>query len=221
VTVIRALLVDDDAMVRTGLNLMLTASRQIEVVAEVSDGDEVVSAVLAHRPDVVLMDLRMTRMNGIDATAAVCALQPAPAVLVLTSFESGPDVLRALEAGAQGFLLKDASPTEMIAGVLSVAQGDSVLAPRAARHVVSHVAAGAVSSEQHLARQQLALLTDREREIALTLPEGLGNAEIAARLYCSEATVKTHLGRAMTKLGLDNRVQLAIIAERARPLRPV
>lgn len=214
--VIRVLLVDDDALVRTGLRLILSSNPGIEVVAEATDGDEAVPAFLAHRPDVVLMDLRMARVQGIEATRALRALPDPPVVLVLTSFESDTDVLGALESGAGGFLLKDASPTELIGGVLAVADGESVLAPRVVRYVVSRVAQGQVTSEQQRARALLGLLTEREREIAQGVAEGLSNAQIGERLYCAEATVKTHLSRTMTKLDLPNRVAVAIAVERAR-----
>ena len=212
----RVLLVDDDALVRTGLRMILQSAPEIEVVAEASDGAEAVPAVQAHRPDVVLMDLRMARLDGIGATAAVRALPDPPAVVVLTSFDADDNVLRALEAGASGFLLKDAAPREIVAGVRAVAGGDAVLAPRVARFVVAHVAASRAGGETSAARAALALLTDRERDVAGLVAQGLSNADIAQRVYVSEATVKTHLGRVMTKLGLANRVQVALLVERAR-----
>ncbi len=202
-------------MVRTGLRMILSSQPDFDVVAEASDGDEVVRAVQAHRPDVVLMDLCMARLSGIEATRAVVALPGAPAVVVLTNIESESDVLRALEAGARGFVLKDAAPTEIVQGVRVVAGGDSVLSPRVARYVVSRVARLGESEAAHVARRRLACLTERERQIAVGVRDGLNNAEIGARLYCSEATVKTHLSRAMTKLDLRNRVQLALLAQQA------
>ncbi|WP_348525100.1 response regulator [Luteimicrobium album] len=214
--VTRVLLVDDDPLVRTGLRMILQSDPEIEVVAEASDGSEAVPAVQAHRPDVVLMDLRMARLDGIAATAAVRALPDPPAVVVLTSFDADENVLRALEAGASGFLLKDAAPREIVDGVRAVADGDAVLAPRVARFVVAHVATSRVGEETVAARHALAQLTDRERDIAGLVAEGLSNADIAQRVYVSEATVKTHLGRVMTKLGLANRVQVALLVERAR-----
>lgn len=214
--VTRVLLVDDDPLVRTGLRMILQSAPEIEVAAEASDGSEAVPAVQAHRPDVVLMDLRMPGLDGIAATAAVRRLPEPPAVVVLTSFDADENVLRALEAGASGFLLKDAAPREIVDGVRAVAGGDAVLAPRVARFVVSHVASSRAGEEAFTARHALALLTERERDIAGLVAEGLSNAEIAQRVYVSEATVKTHLGRVMTKLGLANRVQVALLVERAR-----
>lgn len=212
----RVLLVDDDALVRTGLRLILSSSPEIEVVAQAGDGSEAVPATLAHRPDVVLMDLHMPGMDGLDATVALRALPQPPAVLVLTGFDADLHVLRALEAGANGFLLKDAAPQEIIAGVLAVARGDAVLAPRVTRFLVDHVRDTRTGHEASGARASLALLTDREREIAELVAQGLSNAQIGERLFVSEATVKTHLSRGMTKLDLTNRVQLALLVERSR-----
>jgi DNA-binding NarL/FixJ family response regulator len=214
--VIRVLLVDDDPLVRTGLRMILQASGEIEVVGEAEDGDEVVPAVQAHRPDVVLMDVRMRRMNGLEATIAARSLSHPPQVIVLTSFDVDLHVLRALEAGASGFLLKDSSPQEITAGVVAVARGDAVLSPRVTKFVVEHVADSREGHETTAARAALAGLTGREQEIAENVAQGLSNADIGRRLFCSEATVKTHLSRAMAKLDVSNRVQLALLVERAR-----
>lgn len=211
---LRVLVVDDDAMVRRLVGTILGA-RDIEVVAEAADGDEAVPAVQAHHPDVVLMDLRMLRMDGVEATAAVRALPGAPGVLVLTSFDTDDMVLRAIRAGAAGLLPKDASPDEIVAAVRAVADGGAALSPRAAKYVVGLVAADDAGRVQREAAAALEQLTERELEVARLLAAGLTNAEIARQTYCSEATVKTHLGRATTKLGLENRVQLAVLVERA------
>lgn len=210
----RVLIVDDDPLVRRLLGTIL-ASDGMEVVAEASDGDEVVPAVQAHRPDVVLMDLRMARVQGVEATAAVGRLPNPPGVLVLTSFDTDDAVLRAVQAGARGFVPKDADPQDILAAVRAVAGGGAALAPRAARYLVEQVAGDAAGRHRADAEDLVALLTDRELEVARSVAAGLTNSEIAVRAFCSEATVKTHLSRAMTKLGLDNRVQLALVVDRA------
>lgn len=208
------MIVDDDAMVRGFLRTILTKSG-LDVVAEAADGDEVVTAVQAHHPDVVLMDLRMERMDGIRATAATAALPSAPGVIAMTSFDTESAILDAVHAGAAGFLAKDAGPDELVAAVRSVAAGEGALSPRAARVVMEQVGSRPAARGQREARELLAQLTDREREIASAVAEGLSNAQIAERLFLGEATVKTHLTRATTRLGV-NRVQLALLVDRAR-----
>lgn len=207
------MIVDDDAMVRGFLRTILTKSG-LDVVAEAADGDEVVTAVQAHHPDVVLMDLRMERMDGIRATAATAALPSAPGVIAMTSFDTESAILDAVHAGAAGFLAKDAGPDELVAAVRSVAAGEGALSPRAARVVMEQVGSRPAARGQREARELLAQLTDREREIAGAVAEGLSNAQIAERLFLGEATVKTHLTRATTRLGV-NRVQLALLVDRA------
>ncbi|WP_372594357.1 response regulator [Actinotalea sp.] len=211
---IRVLLVDDDALVRRLLRQILTA-QGLEVVGEATDGDEAVPAVQRHRPDVVLMDLRMARMGGVPATVAVRALPNPTSVLALTSFDTRELVHAALNAGAQGFLAKDAAPSEIVAAVQNVAGGLSALGPRAARYVVDAMTADPAAAQRDRARQALEVLTDRELEIAAAVASGRTNAEVAASTYCSEATVKTHLSRAMDKIGVANRVQLALVVDRA------
>lgn len=210
----RVLVVDDDALVR---NLLQTILEQqgLTVVGQASDGDEVVAAVQAHRPDVVLMDLRMVRMSGIEATAAVRRLPEPPAVIALTSFDAQDVVLAALHAGARAYLAKDAAPEEIADAVREVAAGGSRLSARASRAVVDHVAADSDGQRRRAARLRLDVLTERELEIATAAATGMSNSAIAASTFCSEATVKTHLNRAMTKLGLENRVQLATLVDRA------
>ncbi|WP_402374597.1 response regulator [Isoptericola rhizosphaerae] len=210
---VRVLVVDDDAMVRSFLRQILT-KRGNDVVAEASDGDEVVPAVQAHHPDVVLMDLRMERMDGVRATAAVAALPDPPGVVAMTSFDTESTILDAVYAGAAGFLAKDAGPDELVAAVEAVASGDGALSPRAARVVMEQVAAAPTARGRREAQGMLAQLTDREREIAYCVAEGLSNIEIAGRLHLGEATVKTHLGHACHKLGV-NRVRLALLVDRA------
>jgi len=207
------MIVDDDAMVRGFLRTILTKSG-LDVVAEAADGDEVVTAVQAHHPDVVLMDLRMERMDGIRATAATAALPSPPGVIAMTSFDTESAILDAVHAGAAGFLAKDAGPDELVAAVRSVAAGEGALSPRAARVVMEQVGSRPAARGQREARELLAQLTDREREIAGAVAEGLSNAQIAERLFLGEATVKTHLTRATTRLGV-NRVQLALLVDRA------
>lgn len=210
----RVLIIDDDALVRRLLGRILTA-QGVEVVGEAADGDEAVSAVQAHRPDVVLMDLRMARMQGAEATAAVRALPDAPGVIALTSFDTDDAVLRAVRAGATGFLPKDASPEDIVAAVEAVAEGGGALAPRAARYVVERLARDGDDGRRAEAQRALSSLSAREREVATALTAGRSNAEIAAQMFCSEATVKTYLSRAMAKLDVTNRTQLALIVDRA------
>jgi DNA-binding NarL/FixJ family response regulator len=211
--VVRVLVVDDDTMVRSFLRQILT-KRGIDVVAEASDGDEVVPAVQAHHPDVVLMDLRMERMDGVRATAAVASLPDPPGVVAMTSFDTESTILDAVHAGAAGFLAKDAGPDELVAAVEAVAAGDGALSARAARVVMEQVAAAPSARGRREAQDKLALLTDRELEIARCVAEGLTNIDIAARLFVGEATVKTHLAKACQKLGV-NRVRLALVVDRA------
>ncbi|MCZ2262153.1 response regulator transcription factor [Isoptericola sp. QY 916] len=207
------MIVDDDAMVRGFLRTILTKSG-LDVVAEAADGDEVVTAVQAHHPDVVLMDLRMERMDGIRATAAAVALPSAPGVIAMTSFDTESAILDAVHAGAAGFLAKDSGPDELVAAVRSVAAGEGALSPRAARVVMEQVGSRPAARGRREARELLAQLTEREMEIAGAVAEGLSNAQIAERLFLGEATVKTHLARATTRLGV-NRVQLALLVDRA------
>jgi len=215
----RILLVDDDPLVRSGLRLLLTSDPQIDVVGEAGDGDEVVEAVQRHAPDVVLMDLRMPRMDGITATRAVRALPRPPHVIALTTWDVDDAVLRSLDAGAEGFLLKSSSPAEIIAAVRAVVAGDAVLSPRSTRQVLDHYGRDENRRAREEAQTALAVLTEREREIAVAVAEGLSNAEVAERLYVSPATVKAHLATIQTKLGVRNRVQVAVHAERAGLLR--
>lgn len=210
----RVLVVDDDALVRTLLRTILE-QQGVTVVGDATDGDEVIAAVQAHRPEVVLMDLRMTRMSGVEATAAIQRLADPPAVLVLTSFDAEDLVLAALHAGARGYLAKDSAPTEIADAVQAVAAGGSRLSDRAARALVDHVGADSGAHRVAEARRRLEVLSERELAVAVAVARGLSNAVIAAEEFVSEATVKTHLARAMTKLGLENRVQLATLVDRA------
>lgn len=216
---VRILIVDDDPLVRSGIRFILDSAPDLEVVGEAGDGDEVVPAVQAHAPDVVLMDLRMPRMDGIAATRAVRALSRPPHVIALTTWDVDDAVLRSLDAGADGFLLKSASPVEIIGAVRSVAGGDAVLSPRSTRQLLDHVSRLDGGDELRKALDNVASLSVRERDVAVAVGRGLSNAEIASQLYVSEATVKTHLSAAQAKLGARNRVDVAVVAERAGLLR--
>lgn len=216
---IRVLLVDDDPLVRAGLRFLLDSADDITAVAEAGDGDEVVAAVRAHTPDVVLMDLRMPRLSGVDATRLVRALPDPPHVVALTTWDVDDAVVRTLDAGASGFLLKTAAPTEIIGAVRAVVNGDAVLSPRSTRQLLDHLGRSTDASARRSAEEAAATLTDRERDVVIAVAEGLSNAEVGARLYISEATVKVHLSSAQDKFGVRNRVGVAVLAERAGLLR--
>jgi DNA-binding NarL/FixJ family response regulator len=215
VAVIRVLIVDDDALVRAGLSMMLAGSEDVRVVAEASDGAHVPAAVDAYKPDVVLMDIRMPGVDGLAATEALRARADAPQVIVLTTFDADDHVLRALRAGAAGFLLKDTPPPEIVRAIRLVAAGEAMLSPAVTHQLIQHVADGGAASRAGPARERLDRLTDREREVAIAIGEGKSNAEIAAELYMSVATVKAHVSRLLQKLELDNRVQIALLAHDA------
>lgn len=210
---IRVLLCDDDALVRTGLRLLLEPVADIDVVAEASSGEEAVERTIAHTPDVVVMDLRMAGMGGIKATQQIKALPRPPRVLVLTTFDTDDVAVRALVAGADGFLLKT-SPTLIARSIRSIAAGEGAFSPKTARQVTEHIRSGH-SPAQYRARRMVAALTDRERAVVTLVGQGLTNGEIARTLAIGEATVKTHLTAAQSKLLAHNRSQVAVIAERA------
>ena len=212
---IRVLIVDDDALVRAGLSMMLAGSDDVRVVAEAADGSEVEAAVDAYRPDVVLMDIRMPGVDGLAATERLRARPDAPRVIVLTTFDADEDVLRALRAGAGGFLLKDTPPPDILRAIRLVAAGEAMLSPAVTRRLIEHVADGGDAARRARARELLERLTDREREVAVAVGYGRSNAEIAAELYMSVATVKAHVSRLLQKLELDNRVQIALLAHDA------
>jgi DNA-binding NarL/FixJ family response regulator len=216
VVTIRVLLVDDDALVRAGLRMILSSSEEMEVVGEAADGADAVAAVQAHRPDVVLMDIRMPVMDGIAATSALRRLADPPHVIVLTTFQADEHVLRALRAGADGFLLKDTPPAEIVHAVRLVAAGDAMLSPSVTRTLLSHLGNDELADRRRSAVERLASLTDREREVATAVGSGASNAEIAASLFMSEATVKAHVSRLLTKLAVANRVHVAILVHDAR-----
>jgi DNA-binding NarL/FixJ family response regulator len=213
---VRVLLVDDQPLLRMGFRLVLDVEDDLTVVGEAGDGAEAVRQVAALRPDVVLMDVRMPGVNGIEATAQIAASGSASRVLILTTFDLDEYAFAALRAGASGFLLKDARPAELTAAIRAVATGDAVVSPRVTRRMLELFAGelpregAAPASAGEDAR--LAGLTHREREVLLAVAEGLSNAEVAERLFLSEATVKTHVGRVLAKLGVRDRVQAVVLA---------
>lgn len=212
---VRVLLVDDDALVRAGLTLMLDGhvsadGRALSVVGEAADGDEVPDAVARHHPDVVLMDLRMPRTNGIAATGRLRAAPDPPAVVVLTTFDADEHVVRALRAGASGFLLKDTPPARIVEAVCAAADGDAMLSPTVTRTVIGMVTGGDDATAR-AARARLAALTERERDVAQAVARGGSNAVIASELHMSVATVKAYVSRLLRELDLDNRVQVALL----------
>ncbi|AJF68042.1 response regulator transcription factor [Streptomyces vietnamensis] len=213
---IRLLIVDDDPLVRAGLTLMLGGADDLEIVGEGADGREVPELVARHAPDVVLMDIRMPHVDGLTATERLRALPGAPEVVVLTTFHADEQVLRALRAGAAGFVLKDTPPAEIVAAVRRVAAGDPVLSPAVTRQLMTHVVERQPERPRRAtAAARLAELADREREVAVSVGHGRSNAEIAAELYMGVPTVKAHVSRILAKLGLNNRVQIALLVHDA------
>ncbi|KRV48925.1 LuxR family transcriptional regulator [Wenjunlia vitaminophila] len=212
---IRVMLVDDQALLRTGFRMVLQAQPDMEVVAEAENGAEALTVLESTAVDVVLMDVRMPRMDGVEATRRICGesgeREGAPRVLILTTFDLDEYAFSALKAGASGFLLKDARPGEMLAAIRSVHSGDAVVAPTTTRRLLDRFAPMLPSSPQP-AREDLGRLTDRERQVLVLVAQGLSNGEIAQRLVVSEATVKTHVGRILTKLNLRDRVQAVVLA---------
>lgn len=205
---VKVLLVDDEALIRTGLRLLLTGSDGIEVVAEAGDGRQAVQVAAQTNPDVVLMDIRMPGMDGLEATAALIAQDPTIKVMILTTFDNDATVLEALRLGAVGFLLKDTEPEDLIAAIRLAYQGHIPLSPAITRRLVS--TAVGTAHHREAAQQQLERLTERERAIAIEVARGATNQEIATTLFISLGTVKTHLGAIMPKLGASNRVQVAL-----------
>lgn len=210
----RTLIVDDEWLVRSTLCAILGAAPDISVVGEASDGAEAVELARSVRPDVVLMDIRMPRVDGLTATERLGRLDRPPHVVVLTTFDLDEYVHAALRYGAVGFLLKDATAEDMLNAVRCAARGDAMISPRVTRRLLRHFA-GPAPDRRSAAEQRLTVLTDREREVLVAVGGGLSNTAIAATLYLSEATVKTHISRILAKLGLTNRVQAAILAHQA------
>ena len=212
---VRVLIVDDDPLVRAGLAMILATSAEFELVGEAADGTEVSAAVDATSPDVVLMDIRMPRLDGLAATELLRARQHPPEVIVLTTFHADEYVLRALRAGASGFVLKDTPPADILRAVSRVAAGEPILSPQVTRQLIAHLGdTGATARRQH-ARTALGQLSEREREVAAAIALGRSNAEIGAELFVSVATVKAHVSSILTRLDLNNRTQIALLAHDA------
>lgn len=209
---IRVLLVDDQELIRLGFRLVLEAETDIEVVGEASDGEDAVQAVRSLTPDVVLMDVRMPRVDGIAATARIVAEHPASRVLVLTTFDLDEYAFGALQAGASGFLLKDAHRHELVGAVRALHRGEAVLSARVTRQMLDRFADELVPAPP--GPDPTEGLTDREREVFVAIARGLSNAEIAAEFFVSESTVKTHVGRVLMKVGARDRVHVVILAHR-------
>ena len=218
---IRLLLADDQQMVRAGFRLVLDAQPDMCVVGEANDGAEAVQLVDELAPDVVLMDIRMPVLDGLGATEKIMTNHPEAKILVLTTFDLDEYVHSALRAGASGFMLKDAGPTELLAAIRAVRDGDSVVAPSATRRLIERFIPRQCEGAPAMTDLKLVeTLSDREREVLTCVGEGLTNAEIAERLYLAETTVKTHIGHILSKLGLRDRVSMVITAYDAGLVRP-
>ena len=214
---IRVLLADDQALVRSGFRLILETREDLDVVGEAEDGREAVELARKLRPDVILMDVRMPNVDGVEATRRLAALGSPARVLILTTFDLDEYVYEAIRAGASGFLLKDVQPAQLVDAVRVVAAGEALLAPTVTRRLLDRFAGQLPSSEPP---PELARLTERELEILTLMAEGLSNAELAERLFLSETTVKTHVSSVLRKLELRDRVQAVVLAYRAGVARP-
>jgi DNA-binding NarL/FixJ family response regulator len=212
---IRVVLVDDDPLVRSALSLMLGGQSDIEVVGEAGNGEAGLALVTDLEPDVVLMDIRMPVMDGLEATRALHQRPSPPAVVVLTTFDADDHVVRAIAAGADGFLLKDTPPGDIVGAIRTVAAGDAMLSPSATRSLVSRLRSTATTDRTSTAADRLTVLTERELEVAVCVGRGLSNSEIASELYLSIPTVKSHVSRLLTKLDSTNRVQVAMVVHDA------
>jgi DNA-binding NarL/FixJ family response regulator len=219
---ISVLLADDQPLLRRGFRMILEAEGDLTVVAEAGDGAEAADLAHGYAPDVVLMDIRMPGTDGIEATRRITAADTRVRVLVLTTFDLDEYAFGALRAGASGFLLKDVRPAELVAAIRTVAAGDAVVSPRVTRRLLEEYAQvlPLSSAQQEQAYPHLSALTEREREVLVAVAHGLSNAEIAARLYVSEATVKSHVGRILAKLELRDRVQVVVLAYETGLIRP-
>jgi DNA-binding NarL/FixJ family response regulator len=221
-----SVLLADQPLLRRGFRMILEAEDGVTVAGEAGDGAEAVEIARRVRPDVVLMDIRMPGTDGIEATRRITAAEPGVRVLVLTTFDLDEYAFGALQAGASGFLLKDVRPHELVAAVRTVASGDAVVSPRVTRRLLEEYArqlpvAGAGADVDRADRYpQLASLTEREREVLAVVAQGLSNTEIAASLFVSETTVKSHVGRILAKLGLRDRVQIVVLAYESGLVRP-
>ncbi|MGW1314653.1 response regulator [Streptomyces sp. NPDC002426] len=214
----RVLVADDEPMIRAGVRAVLSTDPDIEVVAEAADGREAVELVRLHRPDVAVLDVRMPRTNGIDAAAEIGRIAPATGVIMLTTFGEDDYILRALGCGAAGFLIKSGEPEELVAGVRAVAGGAAYLSPKVTARVVAHLASGGAgdrAGRRAAAREKVAGLTPREREVLSLLGGGLTNGQIARRLHVVEGTVKAHVSSVLSRLGVENRAAAAVVAHEA------
>lgn len=211
---IRVLLADDELMVRAGVRAILGTDEAIEVVAEASDGLEAVELVRRHRPDVAVLDIRMPRMDGLEAAAEIRRSVPETAVVMLTTFSEDAYIARALGDGASGFLLKSGDPRELIAGLKAVAEGAAYLSPRVAQRVIAELSGGSMARAV-AAKEQVEVLSPREREVLGLVGAGMSNAEIAQRLFLVEGTVKAYVSAILLRLAVKNRVQAAIVAYEA------
>ncbi|MEU6619316.1 response regulator transcription factor [Streptomyces litmocidini] len=212
---IRVVIADDEPLIRAGIRMILISDPEIEVVGEAGDGREAVEAARAHAADVVLLDIQMPVLDGLSALPELRRAAPAARVIVLTTFGERENVLRALEHGGAGFLLKDTAPAELIRAVRAAAAGDAYLSPAATRHVVERLATGREVARAEQARARVAALSEKERDVLALLGEGLSNADAGKRLHMSEATVKTYVSRILAKLDCENRVQAALLARDA------
>ncbi|MER7487178.1 response regulator transcription factor [Streptomyces sp. NPDC126497] len=209
---IRVMLVDDQVLLRTGFRMVLAAQPDMDVVAEAGNGVEALEALRSTAVDVVLMDVRMPKLDGVETTRRICADADPPKVLILTTFDLDEYAFSGLKAGASGFMLKDVPPGELLAAIRAVHSGDAVVAPSTTRRLLDRFAPMLPSTGEQPEHKELERLTGREREVMVLVAQGLSNGEIAARLVLSEATVKTHVGRILTKLGLRDRVQVVVLA---------
>ncbi|HEX6685470.1 MAG TPA: response regulator transcription factor [Candidatus Limnocylindrales bacterium] len=210
------MIVDDQPLVRAGFSMILASQPDIELVGEARDGAEAVSlvkelAAQGNPANIVVMDIRMPIMDGVTATRHLCALDDAPRIIVLTTFDTDEDAFAALQAGASGFLLKNSPPEDLLTAIRTVASGDAVVAPRVTRRLLEHFA-GRFTTAAARRDPRLDQLTEREREVVTLIAHGLSNQEIATRLVVAEATIKTHVGRILTKLDLRDRVQIVVLA---------
>jgi DNA-binding NarL/FixJ family response regulator len=216
---IRVVVVDDQALVRSGFRVLVDVAPDMEVVGEAADGAEAVALVAAHSPDVVLMDIRMPVLDGIEATRAITAANPATKVLILTTFDLDEYVYAALRAGASGFLLKDTRPEDLLAGIRTIAAGEAMLAPSVTSRLIAEFA-NRPDDVPSVTPVDLAELTEREREVLIEVGRGLSNAAIGARLHISPATAKTHVSRLLMKLDAHDRAQLVVVAYESRLITP-
>lgn len=217
---IRVLVVDDQELVRAGFRALLDSDPDIEVVGEAGDGRAAIEHVRRQGPGVVLMDIRMPELNGIEATRVIRELDDPPEVLILTTFDTDDNAFDALEAGAAGFLVKDTPPVQLLEAVKAAAGGGSVISPATTRRLVDHLVAARMDRDRSVPAQ-LEVLTDREREVLELIASGCSNREISGRLGISEMTAKTHVSRVLTKLNLESRVQAAVLAYETGLVRPL